>query len=388
VRVALLISIPAPYRIPVYRALAETPGWRLRIFASAESEFDRSWRVDAKDLDIETPQSIALRQRVAGHGAAGVARVVTRHLPIGLFAALCRFAPDVVIGGELGLRSLVALVYARLMRRPLVIWTYHARATAAQAGRLRRGWRRWLLARADAVVGMGIQTREVLEGLGVPPERLFDAPNAHDRDASQRALARLDPARHPTTLRVGLGCRSRIALVVGRLVPSKGISPLLEAWEALPDDLRDEWTLLFVGSGPCEAEIDRARARHAPGAILRVPAVQPDEVVDFYAAADLLVFPTLWEPWGLVVNEAFACGLPVLCSRLAGCADDLIEPGRNGWLFDPTHAEGFTDALIEALTCADLRGLGDAARRRAERFGPERMAQGLRDAVECARHPD
>ena len=110
-RVALLISIPAPYRIPVYRDLAETPGWTLRIFASAESEFDRSWQVDAKDLDIVTPRSVAIRQRVSDRGI-GVRRVVTRHLPIGLFSALCHFRPDVVIGGELGLRSLVALAYA------------------------------------------------------------------------------------------------------------------------------------------------------------------------------------------------------------------------------------------------------------------------------------
>jgi glycosyltransferase involved in cell wall biosynthesis len=290
-----------------------------------------------------------------------------------------------VIGGELGPRTLVALAYARLMGTPLVIWSYHARATASRAGRLRRAWRRWLLARADAVVGMGGQTREVLLGLGVPPDRLFDAPNAHDCDTWERARARLDPAHHGTTLRVGLGCRSHIALVVGRLVPSKGITPLLDTWAALSEELRSQWTLLFVGSGPCEAEIDRARASSPPGAIVRVPAVQPEEVVDFYAAADLCVFPTLWEPWGLVVNEAFACGIPVLCSRLAGCADDLIEDGCNGWRFDPTRPDEFEDALVTALTCDDLRGLGRAGQRSIQDFGPDRMAKGLRDAVDLAR---
>jgi glycosyltransferase involved in cell wall biosynthesis len=340
--------------------------------------------VDAKDLDIVTPSSVAIRHRVSDR-TFGVRRVVTRHLPIGLFGALCHFRPDVVIGGELGLRSLVALVYARLMGTPLVIWSYHARATVERAGPLRRAWRRWLLARADAVVGMGVQTREVLEALGVPPDRLFDAPNAHDRDTWERARARLDPALHGTSLRVGLGCRSRIALVVGRLVPAKGITPLLDAWQALPDDLRDEWTLLFVGSGPCRAEIDRARERHSPGAIVRVASVQPEEVVDFYAAANLLVFPTLWEPWGLVVNEALACGLPVLCSQLAGCADDLVETGRNGWRFDPRAPDDFVDALVTALTCDDLREMGESGRRGIEAFGPERMAKGLRDAVDLAR---
>jgi glycosyltransferase involved in cell wall biosynthesis len=80
-----------------------------------------------------------------------------------------------------------------------------------------------------------------------------------------------------------------------------------------------------------------------------MPAVRPDALAAVYAASDLLVFPSLADPWGLVVNEAMACGLPVLCSQLAGCADDLIAPGETGWLCDPTDPAGLRDALNHAL---------------------------------------
>jgi glycosyltransferase involved in cell wall biosynthesis len=380
-RVALLTNIVPPYRIPVYQALAATPGWTLRVFVSADSEFDRSWRVDAGGLDVVCVRSASLRRRVRTRGPARFEQVVTLHVPIGLPAALADFAPDVVVSGELGFRTLLALLYSRLARVPLVIWSYHSRVSATAAGPLKRRLRQMLLARARAVVGMGSQARAVLAELGVPEARLFDAPNACDHDALAKALAGIDvEARREAVIRA-VGARERIALFAGRLVPMKGIDPLLRAWARLPEALRAGWSLVFVGSGPLAARIAAARAAAEPGEIVQVPALQPRDLVGFYAAAELLVFPSLGDPWGLVVNEAFACGRPVLCSRRAGCADDLIRPGENGWLFDPTDDDGFACALGEALASPDGARLGAGARATAERFRPQRMAEGLRRAI-------
>jgi glycosyltransferase involved in cell wall biosynthesis len=301
--------------------------------------------------------------------------------PFGALEALRRFRPDVVVSGELGARTALSALYARLAGVPLVIWSYQSRAWAATASRARRAWRRALLARADAVVGMGIQAREVLRALGVPDTRLFDAPNAHDHESLTVALAGRDATALRAALRAGLGCRERVALVAGRLVPAKGVRPLLAAWRELDPALRDTWTLLFVGDGPLRAEIEAAAAAGAPGEILCSGAVAASDMVDFYVGADLLVFPSLGDPWGLVVSEALACCVPVLCSQLAGCADDLIRPGENGWRFDPLDAAGFRRALGSALTCPDRDRMGHRARDIAKRFTPECMANGIRRAI-------
>ena len=167
--------------------------------------------------------------------------------------------------------------------------------------------------------------------------------------------------------------------------PIKGVAPLLEAWDLLSPELRRDWTLLFVGDGPLEAEVAAARANHAPGEILRLPAVQPEELVELYAAADLLVLPSLGDVWGLVVNEAMACGLPVLCSPLAGAAADLVTPGETGWIADPRDVYALAAGLREALTCGTRRRLGAAARRRVEAFHPEAQAEGFRAALRACR---
>jgi glycosyltransferase involved in cell wall biosynthesis len=378
-RVALVTNILPAYRVPVFRALAATPGWQLRVFLSSGSACPEN-----PGFDVELVKGFCFERRIASRGRGSVAQVVTAHLPWGLPGALLRFQPDVVISGELGWRTLLALALCRLIGAQLVIWSYHSKTGVTSAGPVLRAVRRRLLASAGAVIGMGRQARETLVALGVPPARLFDAPNAHDHDAFLLARERVEPESVRRALAEGLGCRDRIALVAGRLVPMKGIAPLLAAWERLPEKIRDDWTLLFVGSGPLESMIDEASAAEPDGAIVHVPEVERLELVDYYAAARLLVFASLADPWGLVVNEAFACGLPVLCSRHAGCADDLLRPGENGWLFDPTEPAEFVSALEQALSTPDLERLARGARDTAERFRPEAMAAGMRKAVQFA----
>ncbi|HEY5658226.1 MAG TPA: glycosyltransferase family 4 protein [Myxococcota bacterium] len=389
-RVALLTNLLSPYRLPVYRDLAATPGWQLRVLVGAES--NRDWARayagaharGSRELDVEVVRSWSVRQRVATHRAGDAVQSVEIQLPFGALGALRRFRPDVVVSGELGARTALAALYARLARVPLVIWSYQSRAWAAAASPARRAWRRALLARAGAVVGMGIQAREVLRSLGVPEAKLFDAPNAHDHERLASALAHCDTAALRAVQHASLGCREHVALVAGRLVASKGVRPLLAAWRALDPALRAEWTLLFVGDGPLRGEVEAAAATATPGEIACTGAVAADDMADFYAGADLLVFPSLGDPWGLVVNEALACGVPVLCSALAGCAEDLVEPGENGWRFDPLDAEGFRSALDTALRCADRSRMGRNARDAAKRFAPEGMAEGFRRAVRHA----
>lgn len=388
-RVALLTNILTPYRLPVYRELAATPGWRVRFLLSAESDptWERAFRGAHErgraELDVAVVADWSLRRRVRTRGTADSTQSVTLHVPVGVLRALRRFGPDVVVSAELGARTALAAAYAAIHRVPLVVWSYQARSAASASGWIRRAWRRSLLARAAAVVGMGTQAREVLRSLGVADGAIFDAPNAHDAEAFEQSRSRLVPEAERAALRAALGVRDRVALVAGRLEGAKGIAPLLEAWRALPAEARDGWTLLFVGDGPLVGAVERAAAAAPPGEIARLPAVPAGEMARLYAAADLLVFPSLADPWGLVVNEALACGLPVACSRLAGCADDLVHPGREGWLFDPTDAADFRTALSSALAApAEERArLGAAGRDTAKRFGPETMADGLRRAI-------
>ena len=156
-RVALLTNILPPYRLPVFRELARTPGWQLRVFLNATSEWSRDWDVDFGGLDVELVRGAALRR---GDD--------TLHLPFSLLPALVRFAPDAIVSGELGARTALAALYAAAARVPLVAWVEGTRARAAASGRLRRCVGPLLLSRARSAVVPGGEARRLLRAWGVP----------------------------------------------------------------------------------------------------------------------------------------------------------------------------------------------------------------------------
>jgi len=378
VRIAFLTNIISPYRKPVFEHLAATPGWEFRVFVNAVTEFDRAWDVGTGTLDVVVPRTLSVRRTVRSVKPVAFDQTITLHIPLGLWSALRRFRPDVIISHELGPRTLLAAAYCARHGVPLVIWSYQSRISATQGQRSRRAVRRWILRRAAAVVGMGTQARDVLQGLGVEPERIIDVPNAADVATLQARLADPSAADRVRAIRRTVGKGRRLALVVGRLVPLKGTATLLEQWRGLDAAQRRGWTLAFVGHGPLERLVETASGDD----VTLVGPVPPDELADWYAAADLHVFPSLGDVWGLVANEAMACGTPTLCSVHAGCSDDLIEHGRTGLLYDPIDPK--CDGLASALQRSDLETIGEAGRQRVARATPDRLAGGLREAVERA----
>lgn len=375
-RVALLTGFVTPYRRPLFERLAATPGWRLRVLVNAHGEFDRSWGVATTTADVRLVRSLALPWRTVSREPIRFVERTTVHLPIGLWSALARFRPAVVLSNELGARTGIAAAYCRLHRIPLVIRTYHSRVSAAQGARRLR-WRRFLLRRARLVLGMGRQSREVLTAWGVPAERIVDGLNSA---ATGELVARLAEPQAPervAAIRRRWASAGRLALVVGRLAPLKGTAQLLAAWRRLPERVRRGWRLVFVGDGPLRSLVESATGMGvAPAGF-----VPREEIADWYRAADLTIFASLGDVWGLVVNESLACGTPVLCSRYAAACDDLIEHGVDGLVFDPADPDAALHGLEEALTHPELDRLGAAGPAAEARCGLDQLAGAYRQAV-------
>lgn len=128
---------------------------------------------------------------------------------------------------------------------------------------------------------------------------------------------------------------------IGRIVPEKGLDTLLDAVLKLPPT---GWRLLIAGavSPPLDEAAMRQRVAHLPVAWLG-----PVQASNFYPQIDVLVAPPVWaDPGPLIVHEAFANSVPVIGSRMGGVMD-MVEPGKNGWLFDPGNVEALA-AILKA----------------------------------------
>jgi UDP-glucose:(heptosyl)LPS alpha-1,3-glucosyltransferase len=151
----------------------------------------------------------------------------------------------------------------------------------------------------------------------------------------------------------------------------KGLRYIIEALSLVP---RPDVKLLIVGSGDRKfcgqlAEIKQVRER-----ITFVP--HSSNLWEYYAASDVFVFPTIYEPFGLVITEAMASGLPVITSRVAGAADVIID-GVNGLLItDPGDINGLAAKIKLLLSNAGFRkAIGERARETAEELSWDRVTQ-------------
>jgi glycosyltransferase involved in cell wall biosynthesis len=368
-RLVILTEIMSPYRIPVFNALARLPGVDLHVIFLAETDPTlRQWTVPKEQIRFSYQVLPSWRRRLGGRNLL---------LNRGLAAALRQAAPDAVLcGGYNYLASWQCLWWARRRRVRFLAWVESTQMDRRGGHLLVESLKTMFIRRCDGFIVPGKSSFDYIRSFKVPEERIFTAPNAVDTDffASEAERVRRDAAAQ----RQRLGLPLRYFVFVGRLVPEKGIFDLLQAYAALPLELRTEVGLVFVGDGPARARLQQQLAAVAPGTVHFAGFAQRERLAAYYALAEVFVLPTHTDTWGLAVNEAMACGLPVVCSSTAGCVADLVTEGWNGRVF-PAHEVSRLAALLGELAQShELRfAMGLHSQERIQHYSPAACAQGI-----------
>jgi glycosyltransferase involved in cell wall biosynthesis len=209
--------------------------------------------------------------------------------------------------------------------------------------------------------------------LGFPADRI-----AKHYDVVDNAFYRTSTAdaRRTVGLRESLGLPTEYFVYVGRLSPEKNVDGLIDAFA----DFRNRggsWSLVLVGDGPeRQTLIERARALGILEYVVFTGLKQARETIPYYAFASCFVLPSVREPWGLVVNEAMASGLPVVVSSRCGCAEDLVRDGENGFLFDPATAGDLATQLwrVASQGPAGIRSFGQRSLEIIAGYSPQHWA--------------
>jgi glycosyltransferase involved in cell wall biosynthesis len=235
---------------------------------------------------------------------------------------------------------------------------------------------RFLLNVFSAYLVVGERAREYLRFFGAPEDLMFRSPHAVDNDwwalrsgQVNKLTARAD---------WNIPANSVVALFVGRLVGVKRPHDFVEALAQLSGRPIEG---LMVGDGPLRASVEEyARARRAN--VRFAGFLNQTELPKAYAAADVLVLPSGRETWGLVANEAMACGLPVIASDACGCAPDLVDPST-GITFRTGDAADLARSLA-AVADELLRGheFAPAVKNRILAYSLANAAAGVLDAIE------
>jgi len=235
---------------------------------------------------------------------------------------------------------------------------------------------------ADQAMQLGVLPRRLrVIGSGVDVEHF--RPRPKDRAAARQAL--------------GIGAETPLVLFVGNLEPRKQVDVLLRAMASVRQELPTA-ALMVVGSGESAGVQDQTarliRLTHDLGlateadAVRFVGRVEDEQLLDYYAAADVFALPSSSEAQGIVALEAMACSLPVVASAVGGLLG-TIDDGRTGFLVPPGDVPALADRLQALLVDeGQRRAIGTTARRAVEReFSWTRTIEATlevyREVLEC-----
>jgi 1,2-diacylglycerol 3-alpha-glucosyltransferase len=305
--------------------------------------------------------------------------------------------PDVLLVNGWSARSALSAATVGIRDRiPMVLMS---ESTAYDAPR--RMGREWIKrqichAFAAALCG-GRDHAHYLQSLGFSSDQIHVGYDAIDNDYFQTTT---DQARSQGDhLRTATGLPRRYLLAVARFIDKKNLQRLIEAFDQAirsnpsgkrvddDDDDDDPLHLVIVGDGPLASTLrDESTARNLQDRIHFPGFVQYDAMPTYFAFASGFILPSLIEPWGLVVNEAMASGLPVLVSDRCGCASDLVDNAVNGWTFDPTDTHSIAKAIGNwiGLSTNSRAAFAAASRTRIAAWSPERFASGAAAAAAMA----
>lgn len=379
-RLLVLATHPIQYRAPLYRRLA-AEGWLdLEVWYGDDYGVRPTaspWGV--RDFRWDTDLVSGYRHRFFPNAAwrPGPVRSTGIYNP-GLGREIARAAPDAVwISGYATLHSWQALLGAWRARIP-VLYASDSNALAEPSG-AKRAVKRAVVARIYRRIGAflvsGSTNAAHYEAYGVPAKKRFAVPWAVDNERYAKAADAARGAREAIRARWRVAEGREVALFSGRLAPEKDPLSVLEAAR-----LDDRVHVVVAGSGPLDNELRREAAARIQGRFTALGFVNQGELPSVYAAADLLVLPSRFEPWGLVVNEALAAGCPVVASDRVGAAYDLVPPA---FRFRAGAPEDLARAIAAWRSDAEVRSDPVGwARARVRDFTFEADARGLRDACE------
>ncbi len=228
----------------------------------------------------------------------------------------------------------------------------------------------WVIKRCSMILPFGTMGRRYFEKYGAAPDRIIYCPCESDYSLFETPNPTL---REVFGQRLGLRPDRRRLLYCGRLIPEKGVGLLLEAYSAIVAT-RPDWDLVICGDGILRAELEAAIPLSLKGRIFWTGNLsQPAQVATIMQLSDILILPSQFEPWGIVVTEAASAGLALVCSDAVGAAYDLLHDGENGRFFKTGNLASLAGAL------ADLTG--DVPRLEAMQASSRRiLSQWRRDA--------
>jgi glycosyltransferase involved in cell wall biosynthesis len=378
-RLTIVASHPVQYQAPIYRALASRLDLTV-LYAYRATPQDQAIAGFGVAFDWDVDLTGGYDHVFLGNGSGAPAlKQFNGFETLGVGHELRRLAPDAVLLMGWHLKSYWQAIWAA-RRAGIPVMVRGDSHLVTPRSQTKMALKKFVYPRFlrlfDAALYVGRRSRAYYEHYHYPAERLFFSP--HCVDNAWFAERATDEARARLRARLGLAPTTTAVLFAGRLVAFKRSLDVIAA-AALCRAKGQDVAVIVAGEGEQRGALIEAAAR------TKVPLhmlgfCNQTEMPQAYAAADLLVLPSDGrETWGLVVNEALACGRPVVVSDACGCAGDLAADGQAGRSFAVGNVAALADRVVDMIAEPPN---SDAILSVSKSYSIERAIVGIRLAVE------
>ena len=372
-RVALIHNTIAPYRHPLFEELAKRV--KLTVYYCTVKHMSRAWDLWPRNYNYEYKILPRIPIKILGEEAS---------FNFSIIKEILRNMPDVVIvGGYVDPTMWLAFFTAKLLKIPVIYWTEGMKEPQTLLGALTRPIRILYVKNSDAIIVPGKLSKRYVISLGANPDKVYIAPNSIDNDLFIRLSQRFVPLKEKIKEELNLSNKI-VILTVAQLIKRKGLEFLIQAYAMIEREYK-ETALVIVGSGPLRQHFEKLSKSLGVKNIKFISSgLKLEELVKLYCAADVFVLPTLEDIWGFVINEAMACGLPVISTTASQAAREMIHPGKNGYIVKPARADQLYLALKAVLSDPTRMAYMKVEGRKIveKNFSVEATVKGFLDAIE------
>lgn len=290
--------------------------------------------------------------------------------------------PDVVAVNGWGTLDALAVLSWTAKRRVPVIMMSETTAWDFKRSVIKEWIKKRLVQRLQTGLVGGSVHADYLERLGMAAPKIFKGYDVVDNSYFTSMVDQRQAGERSS--QIPPNC---YFLASSRFIPKKNLGSLLDAYAMYRQMIgSDGWEMVLLGDGDLRPELERRRSSLQLDSVFHMPGfIQYNNLPDFYAWAGAFIHASTTEQWGLVVNEAMASGLPVLVSDRCGCTADLVENGRNGFVFDPSNVNALAQLMLKiSSNDCDRTKMSSASREIISRWTPKTFADGLSKAVDVA----
>jgi glycosyltransferase involved in cell wall biosynthesis len=375
VRIAYFHNECAPYRTEVFKGIAKLSNVNLKVYFGRYRSSNRKWNIK---LDYGFNYEVLKEASSLRSLYSFDTKEDPNPINLTFFFKLFREQYDVFIGGAPHyFGTIMTFLVSRIKKKPFVLFLedvdFKGDEMTSYLSRFRKKplqafkiplifvrfiFSQLVLRNSNSYVVPGTATKEYLMRRGVPSFKIFTAFNAvNNKKIGKECTESLRKGNVEKLRRLLCSENKKIILSVAYLLEKKGLQYLIEACGQL-NKKRSDISLVIVGEGEFKKNLEQLSAQ--TGIETHFAGYVPDlvtfpDLVTYYLAADVFVLPTLRDVWGLVINEAMACGCPIVTTHEAAASKDLVKNGINGYVVDAKDVEKLRNAIEKILDDVTLK---------------------------------